>query len=60
MTLDEAIETNEMHLTAEKALDNIEKAEALRLGNEALKAWKTFRRYGSLPDPMLLPGETQE
>jgi len=34
--------------------------DALKLGIEALKAWKEFRGSGSLFDSMLLPGETTD
>ena len=33
---------------------------AVKLGIEALKAWKEHRGTGSLMDPLLLPGETKE
>lgn len=35
-------------------------SDAIKLGIEALKAWKEHRGSGSLMDKLLLPGETKE
>lgn len=60
MTLEEAISNNTgLVVHAGPMLRQVD-IEAIRLGIEALKAWKEFRGSGSLMDKMLLPGETEE
>lgn len=60
MTKEKAIEINTAVSESRNIYSKLDEIKALKLGNEALKAWKEFRGSGSLMDPMLLPGETKE
>ncbi len=59
MKLDEAIELLEREDRRSYPKRRLEAHLALKLGVEALKAWKEHRGTGSLMDPLLLPGETE-
>ena len=60
MTKEEAININEEHLTAESAIGNIAKVEALRLGIEALKRISVAREHAGYAGSYLLLGETKK
>lgn len=60
MNLKKAIELN---VESEKSLREhkfVDHANAILVGNEALKHFETYRRHGFLTEHRLLPGETDE
>ena len=59
MTIDEAIKENEHLLRSGLKVITMREAAAIKLGIEALKAWKEHRGAGSLMDKLLLLGETE-
>jgi len=59
MTIDKAIEILSLLDYKTIRLLSQDEKDALKLGIEALKAWKEHRGAGSLMDPLLLPGETE-
>ena len=59
MTLDKAIELN---IESQRSLRNHkfhDHADAVKLGNEALKLYQHNRLIGQHVDPITLPGETK-
>jgi len=60
MKLEKAIEILENLARETGAFIKGDEIDAMKLGTEALKAWKEHRGTGSLMDPLLLPGETEE
>jgi len=60
MTLDEAIEILNRVEPDSRPFDYEEEKEAIRLGMEALKAWKERRENYPMLNTYRLPGETEE
>jgi len=60
MTLKEAIQTSQYHLKYPDIFHDERVLEAHRLGIEALKRLQHTRKYTSLRDVSLLPGETKD
>lgn len=60
MKIEKAIELNKESETSLRTSKLIDYADAVRLGSEALKAWKEMRRTWRRPSSVLLLGETDE
>lgn len=60
MTIDEAIELLSEYVYKDIPVPVTGFDNAIRLGVEAMQAWKEHRGTGSLMNPLLLPSETKE
>lgn len=60
MTLDKAIEILQERYRIKDPLKNPDYDDAIRLGIQALKAWKGRRHRSSMHHWPLLPGETED
>jgi hypothetical protein len=60
MTIDEAIEGLKTRLTPKGVIQFGEPDNDIKLGIEALKAWKFLREHSGMSYDALLPGETEE
>jgi len=59
MKIEEAIKRNEFDLTCLSPEYDSDRIDAIKLGIEALKAWREHRRIMGHPKLWVLPGETK-
>jgi len=60
MTIDEAFESLENEVALLRMRDLLTRANAVKLGIEALKAWQHMREGDNQPELWMLPGETEK
>ena len=60
MKIEKAIEILNHYCSKDSRCYDSDLYDSIKLGIQALKAWKEHRGTGSLMSPLLLPGETQD